>query len=174
MNNAVAILLLLLFLSSALKISLWKPLYALILAAAWCVLIALFAPWLSTLAPAAPYALLISPWCVVAIWLEGALMIAYCVSSVKRPLLYRLLSFYPGLTCGLAFYFLLIYSFKNFLDSNFALCGIIVGALAGCLLMALSVIFRLVISKVPLRIDILFATEIMLLLLTALIDGIAL
>ncbi len=109
-----------------------------------------------------------SAWWRPLLWIEGFALIAFCLGYAERTAAYRVLRWYPGVMCGVPFYFMLVYSFINFLDCNFALCGIAVGISAASLLLLPSMALNRFVKRRGGIVQMLFATEIAALVLTAL------
>lgn len=168
MIDLTLLLLILCVVTSAIKLSLLSFSRSLIVAALWFLLITVGAPFIARLSPFSFEMLADLPLWHHLLWLEGALMLLYCVSYPTSGVCFRLLRWFPGIMCGVSFYFLLTYSFIKFIDSNFALCGVIVGLLAALSLLLPSAALRRWVSSKAFLVELLFASEILMLLLTSL------
>lgn len=153
---------------SAIKLSLLSFSRSLIVVAIWFLLITVGAPFIAQLPPFTLEMLGNSTLWHHLLWIEGALMMLYCIGYPIDGLWYRLLDWFPGVMCGVSFYFLLTYSFIKFIDSNFALCGVTVGVLAVLSLLLPSAALRRWVNSKSSLVELLFALEILMLLLTSL------
>lgn len=168
MIDLTLILLVLSVFVSAVKLSLLSFSRSLIVAAIWFILITVSAPFIATLPPFSIDMLGNNALWHHLLWIEGVLMIFYCISYPTSGIWCRLLHWFPGVMCGVSFYFLLTYSFIKFIDSNFALCGVIVGLVACLSLLLPSAALRIWVRGGSSLVELLFASEIMMLLLTSL------
>ncbi len=168
MYDLSVILLVLCVVVSAIKLSVMSFSKSLIVAVVWLILLIVAAPFIAQKNPVTIESLGGCGLWHQLLWIEGVLMITYCLGFPSSSWAYRLLSWFPGIMCGVSFYFMLTYSFIKFIDCNFAFCGVIVGLVAALALLIPSVVLRNLVNIKAMIVNLIFALEIVMLLLTAL------
>lgn len=168
MNILVGTLLILSVVVAAMKIATWKLMWRIAVCSAWCLLSIVCADAVASRPVMTAGDLTNDPLFTAGMWTEGIILIAYCLSAPSGGTVYRLFRPFPGVMCAFAFCLLLTKSFTLMADCSFAVCGLIAGAASGLTLFLLSTALRRAADNTRLT-EILFATEILTLLLTSLV-----